>query len=69
MFPTVHTVSCVVFIHVDSIKSKPNRLCHIYLTPPVHIILKLSRYLENSTNKMIPTYRNILFNRSKDKSI
>ena len=33
---------------------------------PDHIILKLSRYLENSTNNMIPTYRNILFIKQKD---
>jgi len=30
-----------------------------------HIILKLSRYLENSTNNKIPTNRNILFNIDK----
>jgi len=28
---------------------------------PDHVILKLSRYLENSTNNMIPTHHNILF--------
>jgi len=28
-----------------------------------HIIIKLSRYLDHSTKNMIPTYRNILFNR------
>jgi len=27
-----------------------------------HIMLKLSRYLENWINNMIPTQRNILFN-------
>jgi len=32
---------------------------------PEHIILKLSRYFENSTNNMIPTQRNILFRRIK----
>ena len=37
----------------------------IYIMPD-HIILKLSRYLENSTNNMIPTHRNILFNRYED---
>jgi len=50
------------YIHGDSIKCKPNCLCHIYLIPD-HIILKLSRYLENSTNIMIPIHHNILFNR------
>ena len=30
---------------------------------PDHIILKLSRLLENSVIDMIPTYGNILFNR------
>ena len=34
---------------------------------PDHIILKLSRYLENSTNYMIPTYGNIFS--SVDKKI
>jgi len=29
---------------------------------PDHITLKLSRYLDNSTNNIIPTHRNILFN-------
>jgi len=29
---------------------------------PDHIILKLSRYLENSTNNTIPAHRNILVN-------
>ena len=42
-------------------KSKPNGLCHIYLVPD-HIIIKLSRYVENSTKDMIPKHRNILFN-------
>ena len=32
------------------------------------IIMKLSRYLFNSTKNMIPTYLNILFNRLKDMS-
>src|SRR6218665_1703981 len=49
-------------IHGGSIKSKPNCLCHIYLMPD-HIILKLSRYLENTINNMIPIHRSILFNR------
>ena len=35
---------------------------------PDHIILKLSRILDNSTKNMIQTYRNILFNRQKDMS-
>src|SRR6218665_1257041 len=34
---------------------------HVYLTPD-HVILKLSRYLDNSTSKNFPTHRNILFN-------
>jgi len=55
-------------IRGDSIKREPNCLCHIYLKPD-HIILKLSRYLENSTKNMIPTFRNILFNTSKDTSV
>jgi len=38
-----------MYVHGDSIKSKPNCLCHIYLMLD-HITLKLSRYLENSTN-------------------
>src|SRR6218665_514922 len=45
-------------LHGGSVKTKPNCLCHIYLMPN-HIILKLSRYLENSTSNMIPTHRNI----------
>jgi len=49
-------------LHGDSIKSKPNCLCHIYLTLD-HIILTLSGYVENSTKNTIPTYRKILFNR------
>jgi len=48
-------------ISTGSLKNKPNCLCHIYLMPD-HIILKLSRYLENSTNNKIPTHHNILFN-------
>ena len=56
------------YIHGDSIKTKPNCLCHIYLMPD-HIILKLSSYLENWTNKMIPTIRNILFSRLKDLNV
>jgi len=51
-----------VYIHGDSIKSKPNCLCHIYLMPD-HIMLKLPRYLDNSSNNNIPAHRNILFNR------
>src|SRR6218665_1957740 len=54
-------------IHGDSIKTKPNCLCHIYLILD-HIIKKLSRYLDSSTKNMIPTYHNILFNRYKDMS-
>src|SRR6218665_2988356 len=50
----------VGYIHDDSIKSKPNCLCHIYLIPD-HIISKLSRCLENSTNNTIPECRNICF--------
>src|SRR6218665_305435 len=49
-------------LHGDSIKTKPNCFCHIYLIL-YHIIIKLSRYLDNSTRNMIPTYQNILFNR------
>jgi len=30
--------------------------------------MKLFRYLDNSTKNMIPSYRNILFNRYKDMS-
>jgi len=33
------------------------------------IIMKRSRSLENATNNMIPTHRNILFDRYKDKSV
>ena len=55
-------VNAVLIVHGVSIKTKPNCLCHIYLMPD-HITLKLSRYLENCTNNMIPTLRNILFNR------
>jgi len=55
-------------LHSDSIKSKPNCLCHKYLTSD-HIRLKLSSCLENSTNNMIPKYRNILLNRYKDTSV
>ena len=47
------------YIHGDSIKTKPNWLCHIYLIPD-HIILKLFRYSEYWTNNMIPTFHNIL---------
>src|SRR6218665_1033498 len=48
-------------IHGGSMKSKPNGLCHIYLLPD-QIIIKLSRYLENSTKNMISTHRNTLSN-------
>jgi len=34
---------------------------------PGHIILKLGMHLENSTKNMIPTHRNILFNRPSYK--
>src|SRR6218665_246665 len=46
------------FIHSDSIKCKLNQTVFV-----IYIILKFSRYLENSTNNAIPTHRNILFNR------
>jgi len=36
---------------------------------PDHIILKLSRYLDNSTTNMVPTHHNILFNRQEDLSV
>jgi len=49
----------------DSIKTKPNCLCHKYLILD-HIIMTLSKYLDNSTKNMIPTYRNIF---SMDKKI
>jgi len=68
------TVSINVHINIytyvlgGSIKSKPNCVCQIYLIL-YYIILKLSRYLENSTNNNIPTHRNILFNRLKDVSV
>jgi len=52
-----------IMLHGVSIKkTKPNCLCHIYLILD-HIIIKLCRYLDHSTKNMIPTYRNILFNR------
>jgi len=51
-----------ICIHGDSIKTKPISLCHIYLILN-NIIIKLSRYLDNSTKNMNLTYRNILFNR------
>jgi len=63
-----YTHTHIYSIHGGSVKSKPSCLCHIYLMPN-HIIRKLSRYWENSTNNMIPTYRNILFNREKDMNV
>jgi len=51
-------------IHGDTIKCKPNCLCHIHVhLIPDHIILKLSRYLANSTKHMNPKHRNISFGR------
>ncbi len=44
-----------MYVHGGSVKSKPNCLCHIYLMPN-QIILRLSRYLENSTINMTPRY-------------
>src|SRR6218665_6000 len=50
-----------ILLYGDSIKVSQT-VCIIYLMPD-HITLKLSRYLENSTNTMIPTHRNISLNR------
>ena len=44
----------LMLIHGGSMKSKPNCLRHICLMSD-HIIIKLARYLENSTKDMIPT--------------
>jgi len=46
---------------VIQLKGKPNCLHHIIYLMLNHVILKLSRYLSNSTNNTIPTHRNILF--------
>src|SRR6218665_136502 len=41
---------------------------HIYRLPD-HIIIKLSRYLENSTKNMVPAHCNTLFNSLKVMSV
>jgi len=51
-----------MYIDGGSMKSKPNCLCYIYVMPD-HIILKLSRYLDNSTKNMIPTHCKMLSDR------
>jgi len=48
-------------IHGGSMKSKPNGLSYIYLLPD-HSIIKLPRYLDNSTKNVIPAHRHTLFN-------
>jgi len=53
----VHTnLTLILYIHGDSIKCKPNCLCHIYFILDL-IMIKLSRYLDNSTRNMISTQR------------
>ena len=55
-------------LHGVSIKTKPNCLCHTYRMSD-RIILKLSRYLENWTNNIMPTFRDILFSRYEDTNV
>ena len=46
------------YTHGDAIKSKPSWLVFMsYIYLMTDHILKLSKYLENSTNNMIPTLR------------